>query len=103
MPKNVIDARNRLFRAIVSVAMQHDNPPPLIVNIDETGNLLVPISSHAFDKKGADKVPIVGADEKRATTLTFGVNMIGDMMPAQIIYAVKTDRTLPSKDDLPVG
>ena len=48
-----------------------------------------------FTERGAHSVPIANVDDKRQITGTFCVNMPGEFLPIQLIYAGVTDRCHP--------
>ena len=48
-----------------------------------------------FSFKNAKNIPIKGVDDKRQLTATFTVNYTGEFLPIQLIYAGKTERSLP--------
>eukprot|EP00664_Eupelagonemidae_sp_cell27_P007425 gene7426-9277_t len=53
--------------------------------------------------KGAKRVRILGLEDKRQVTATFGAAMSGDRVPTQLIYEGKTDRCLPAEEVRPEG
>ena len=48
-----------------------------------------------MEKEAAERVEIVGADNKRQITALFTVSMAGDFLPVQLIYQGKTSKCLP--------
>ena len=87
------------FQRNISVAItEHDVPPFLILNIDQTPLSYVTTGKYTFNFKGAKNVPIKGVDDKRQITATFAVSCVGDVLPMQLLYAGKTSRCLPKYD-----
>jgi hypothetical protein len=101
LPEDVDEKKRRLDRAIVRLILEYNVPLELLINYDETGNLLVPLINHTFAPKGVQKVVIQGSEEKRAKTLTVGITAAGEKIPPQEIHPVKSSVTLPA--DLPAG
>ena len=82
-------------KAISTYVYDHDIPPDLIINLDQTPLSYVSPGKYTFNMKGAKHVPIKGVDDKRQITATFAVSASGDFLPMQLIYAGKTKRCLP--------
>ena len=74
---------------------EHDIPPSLIINIDQTPQLYVNTRKYTFTFKGVNNIPIKDVDDKRQITATFAVSCTGELQPIQLIYAGKTERSLP--------
>jgi len=66
-----------------------------VINWDQTAVKYVPVSSWTQEMKGAKRVAIAGADDKRQITATLTVTASGEMLPAQLIYGGKTPACLP--------
>ena len=64
--------------------------PCLIVNWDQTGIILVPAASRTYERRGEDRVAVLGAEEKRQITAVLASSMDGDMLPLQLIFKGKT-------------
>ena len=71
-------------------------PPPLIINLDQTGIHYVPAGSWTMEKEGAKRVEIVAADDKRQITAVFAGTLCGDILPPQLIYKGTTCCCLPT-------
>ncbi len=70
-------------------------PPELVINWDQTGIKIVPVSSWTMEKRGAKRVEIAGVDDKRQITAVFAVSSIGECLPFQVIYKGTTRASLP--------
>ena len=68
----------------------------LIVNSDQTGVLYSAGGEETYDKIGSKQVEVIGMDEKRSFTLMVGISMSGEVLPFQVVYAGKTNRSLPT-------
>ena len=69
--------------------------PSLIVNWDQTGVILIPVASRTYERQGEARVAVLGAEEKRQITALLASSMEGDMLPLQLIFAGKTERSRP--------
>ena len=68
-------------------------PAQLVVNFDEAGVNIVPVSNWTMVKCGAKQVPITGKEDKRQVTLVLADNLAGEMLAPQVIYQGKTDKS----------
>jgi len=86
---------NAYFRLVHTIS---DNTVPntLIVNTDQTLVTYSAGASETYAPKGSKQVEVVGKDEKRGFTLVVGISMSGEALPFQVIYAGKSNRSLPS-------
>ena len=91
-PQFLAEEKYTFQRNISAVVTEHDVPPFLILNIDQTPLSYVTPGKYTFNFKGAKNVPM---DDKRQITATFAVSCIGDFLPMQLIYSGKTSRCLP--------
>ena len=66
------------------------------VNTDQTYVTYSAGSTETYAPRGSKQVEVVGKDEKRGFTLVVGISMSGDALPFQVIYAGKSNRSLPS-------
>ena len=88
--------RKRDFLAdLVTTVEMEDIPLELVLNWDQTGIKLVPVSSHTMDAKGSLRVEVAGVTDKRLITALFCGSASGDFLPVQIIYQGKTNRCHP--------
>ena len=67
-------------------------PPEFVINWDQTGINVVPSSQWTQAEKGASRVEIVGAGDKRQITATIAGTLSGKILPFQILYEGKTER-----------
>ena len=84
-----------LFDIKATVEMM-EIPPELVINWDQTGIKIVPVSSWMMEKKGAKRVEIAGVDDKRQITAVFAATAVGEFLPIQLIYQGKTPASLPA-------
>ncbi|PPQ81023.1 hypothetical protein CVT24_013292 [Panaeolus cyanescens] len=83
------------FRKAYSIK-EHDIPPELFINSDQTQLVYAPGSKLTWAETGAKQVQVVGVDEKRAITVMVSVACDGTALPLQAIYTGKTEKSLPS-------
>lgn len=67
---------------IVSIVEKHH------LNLDQIPSKFVQSSPHTMRQKGSSNVEIVGSGDKRSTTATFVVMLVGKFLPMQLIYDV---------------
>jgi hypothetical protein len=75
----------------------HSVHPSLVINADQTGVKLVPSSAWTYEKRNSSSVATVGAEDKRQITACLSSALSGDMLPLQLIFQGKTNRSLPEK------
>ena len=78
---------------IVAYVEEHNIPPTLVMNLDQTP--LKFVSHHTMAKKGTKSVSITGSSDKRGITGTFVITRNGDFLLLQLIYGGKTRQSLP--------
>ena len=70
-------------------------PEDLIINFDQTGINLIPAGNWTLEQRGAQRVEIYGAVDKRRITATFAATMSGLFLPMQLLYGGKTNQCHP--------
>ena len=75
----------------------------LIINFDQTPLAFQTPGSYTMSPKGSKKVPIHELNVKAAITGTIAVNATGNVLPFQLIYTGKTERSLPKNVKFPDG
>ena len=74
----------------------------MIVNFDQTGTKMVPVSNWTLEIQETKQIDMVGWDDKREVTALLAETLSGELLPPQIIYAGKTARCHPSVN-VPAG
>lgn len=88
--------QGRLMAQRIAALMQLSNIPSTnVVNIDQTGLLLIPASTNTYEQRGGTRVAIVGSEEKRQITAVLGASLAGHVLPLQLIFEGKTERSRP--------
>ena len=96
----------RVLARRVAAAMELGKVPASnVVNIDQTGIILIPAASHTYEQSGLSSVPIAGAEEKRQITAVLGSTLAGEFLPLQLVFEGKTARSRPehTSDTLSAG
>ena len=75
--------------------MDHDVPPALVLNLDQTTHSYVSLGKYTSSSKGSKNVPIKGLDDKRQITATFVISATGFFLSIQLNYRGKSKRCLP--------
>lgn len=86
-----------LFR-IVHLINFYDIPALLVINMDQTGVILLMTKNKTYSQRGGKQVDIAGCDEKRAYTLCVATTPASDILPFQQVWSGKTDKSLPTND-----
>lgn len=89
------ELKQSFLNDVVTTVTMEDIPPELIMNWDQTGIKLVPSTNWTMEQKGAERVEIVGVNDKRQITAVFCGTLLGDFLPIQLIYQGKTQRCHP--------
>ncbi len=76
--------------------LKHKVPPALVINFDQTGLRLLPTAKVSRAPVGAKEVALVGASDMRQITGVLGASLDGKILPPQLIFQGKTERSLPS-------
>ena len=94
-PQFLAEKKFTFQRNTSALVSEQDIPPSLIINIDQTPLSYVNTGKCTFNFKCAKNIPIKGVDYKRQITETFAVSCTAVFLPIQLIYAEKTERSLP--------
>jgi len=70
--------------------------PSLVVNMDQTGQNLVPSAAWTYEREGATSVSAIGAEDKRQITACLASSLHGDLLPLQLIFTGSTARCHPA-------
>ena len=89
------EVRSQFLHEITDKFLQHNIPDEIIINVDQTASKFVTTNNFTTAAKGEKHISRAGATEKRAITVTLCESLDGCMLPFQLIYAGKTERSLP--------
>ena len=96
IPPNFDDVKQGFVDRIADVVREFHIPPDLVINLDETGLKIVPVSTWTLEKKGVTQVPIVGIEDKRPITAVLATTLDGQLLPPQLLYEGRTNRCHPT-------
>ena len=65
------EVKRSFFRSVVETVTLEEIPPELILNWDQTGIMIIPLSSWMMHKRGARRVELTGLKDKRQITAVF--------------------------------
>ncbi len=86
LPADFADIKLTFLERITNEVQSNSIPLALVLNWDQTGSKLVPVSEWTLEKEGTKQIPVVGKDDKREITVLITVAATGDMLPPQVIY-----------------
>jgi hypothetical protein len=66
--ENFTQEKDKYLKSIKSTVEMYKLPPELVINWDQTGINIVPVSRWTVDVEGAKRVEITGIDDKRQIT-----------------------------------
>ena len=61
-------------------------PPELVINWDQAGIKIIPVSSWMMEKRGGKRVEIAGVNNKHQITAVFTATAVSEFLPIQLIY-----------------
>ena len=83
----IIEYESKKFIDRIAIAVaEHHIPPELLINFDQTGLHLAPVSSTTFCEKGSKQVVVKFAKDKRQVTALLAGSASGKLLPIQIIF-----------------
>ena len=81
LPVDFLEIKLSFLQRIKDEVEKNSVPQDLIVNWDQTGSKLVPVSEWTMEKEGTKQVPVVGKDDKREVTILLSIAATGDLLP----------------------
>ena len=96
VPADFPAVKGEFLTKVTAAVTEHNIPPSVVVNCDQTGAKMVPVNKWTMAEQGSRQVDVVGLDDKREMTVLLGISASGQMLPPQLIYAGKTSRCHPS-------
>ena len=88
--------KQEFLEEIQAIITMEEIPPNLVMNWDQTGVKIVPLSSWTMEKCGARQVEIAGVDDMHQKAAAFCGTMLGEFLPPQLIYCGKNTRCHPN-------
>ena len=96
LPDNFEEVKSNFLSRVSSVVCQYKIPSALIINFDQIGVPIVPVSNWTMELQGSKQVEITGLDDKRQLTVALAETLAGTLLPPQVIYQGKTDQCHPT-------
>ena len=97
LPQDFEDKKAKYMKIGAELIYQHNVPPQLVINGDETAVQLVNRAKITRNEVGAKRVRVLGiGDDKAQITATIFVTEHGDVLPYQMIFTGTTGRCHPS-------
>ena len=93
VPVNFSEIKLACLKRIVDCVKDHNIPPELIINCDQTGAKYVPTSE--WTEEGSNQVNVIGKEDKREMTVLLSCTMYGFLLPPHLIYCGKANKCHP--------
>ena len=74
----------------------------MVLNFDQTGTKMVPVSDWTLEVQGSKQIDMIGLEDKREITVLPAISLTGELPSPQVIYAGKTPRCHPHVN-IPLG
>ena len=87
------EVRSQFLHEITDKVLQHNILDELIINVDQMASKFVATSNTTIAAKGEKHILRAGATDKIAITVTHCESLNGCMLPFQLIYTGKTERS----------
>jgi hypothetical protein len=69
VPENIPELKRDFLDRIKNCCTEHAIPPSLVLNWDQTGSKMVPVSQWTMAEEGSRQVEVVGIEDKREISL----------------------------------
>ena len=89
------EVRSQFLHEITDKVLQHNIADELIINVGQMSSKFVATDNITMAAKGERHILRAGTTDKRAITVTHCESLDGCMLPFQLIYTGKTERSLP--------
>ena len=89
-----MEVRSEFLYEITDKVLKHTDE--LIINIDQTPSKFAATDNVTIAAKGEKHISCAGATDKTAITVTLSESLDGHILPFQLIYTRKTQRSLPN-------
>ena len=95
VPTDFDKLKTDFLQNIQKLVVDDHIPPEMIVNFDQTGIKIVPVSNWTLAEQGSKQVAIIGLEDKRQITAVVACALDGTLVPPQLLYQGSTDRCHP--------
>ena len=93
--EQISKSKHTYLTQVIGMVKAHDIPPNLVINWDQAGVKLVPLQNWTMEEKGSSRIEVAGINDKRQITLTLAGSLSGELLPLQLLYQGKTERSHP--------
>ena len=90
LPDDFSEVKQAFLQRVKSEVETWNIPHVLIINWDQTGSKLVPVSEWTMEREGTKQVATIGREDKREVTVLMSVTASGIPLSFQVIYLGKT-------------
>jgi hypothetical protein len=82
--------KDKYLKSIESKVEMYKIPPELVINWDQTGINIVPVSQWTMEVEGAERVEITGIDDKRQITgkLFYNTKQLITLLSLYVSYVI---------------
>ena len=94
-PENFEEISTEYKQRIGKLITDNNIPAELVINWDQTGIKLVPVSNWTMEKTGNKQITISGLGDKREMTGLLSITLSGELLPPQVLYGGLTDGCHP--------
>ena len=88
--ENFAEIKEDFLLEIKHVIVMDEIPAQLVINFDQTGLNIVPVSEWTMELEGSKRVEVAGKDCKKQITAVLGGSCVGDFLPLQNIRRKNT-------------
>ncbi|KAG0422625.1 hypothetical protein HPB47_001564 [Ixodes persulcatus] len=92
VPTDFENIKSEFLAKVENVVRENKIAEDMIINWDQTGYKLVPVSDWTLEEGGSRQISVVGREDKREITVLFALALGGAVLPPQVIYIRKTTR-----------
>ena len=90
LPHDFQEAKQAILQRVKNEVETWNISRGLIINWDQTGSKLVPVSEWTIERVGTKQVAIIGQENKREVTVLISITASGGLLPFLAIYQRKT-------------
>lgn len=92
VPLDFEQKREEFISSVGETIAAKSIPSDLVINFDQTGVKIVPVSNWTLASQGIKQVSVIGVEDKREITMLLGSTASGNLLPPQVIYQGLTDK-----------
>ena len=92
IPADFESVQSAFLCRIEETVKSNNIPLQMVVNFDQTGIKMVPVSDWTLEVQGTKQIDIIASDAKREVAVLLAVSLSGELLPPQVINAGKMER-----------